>query len=225
MRLTAIRLIILLNIVAVVAAVIFVLTPSPTTYCLEGTIKIPREWHVEHFALSSIPADDRMTTPQEIRETRALCRKVEDSHMSRSAADDSVYSWSLGAVPPGEYQLDMHELHATWSVSSAVEGAGKLELVIPTPARLVIRLQSWEADGDDITTVAPTWEFGTSMPGPSMEGGPAKWNANLHAFECTVPIGLVSLEVPDGFEVVRNKTVQVPQGGCEVRAVIKQAGK
>lgn len=163
----------------------------PDLVDFKGTIAGLSEWGISKFKLKSVQLSYYSEGDQE-------ADVLSSKDMNRVAGIDGEWEFDFGKAWPGDYKLKLSSKNDDWitryvfPVKLPEGGGDPLELNLPKPARVVVRLKEF-ATGEDANVEAFNWRWIAESTG-ELTYGTAKRNEGESSFEFVTPPGKVLLE-------------------------------
>jgi hypothetical protein len=181
---------------------------------IAGVVRVPKAWK-EETCLLTVELLDPALDGSETRQTVLLAS-------ARSEEEFEIFEWRLESVQPGRYRIGLHEPPFTVSLVVGSEGRNDIEIVLPPPARVSVRIidvaTGKDAQVDNIHW-HPTWPEGVS--GGGLES--VDRNESSGRFEFDAPETPIEISAFDPVYTHCERTVALTSGLNEVILEVERA--
>ena len=148
---------------------------------------------------------------RQLRRSRVVLAKDVQSDSTRPG----LYHWTISDVAPGQYVLRSVGLTIAKFIEIGSENCRDLELVIPPPADVELKL--FCLDTEDLTLPREIEVVWNCRPPPApfqaVETRPARWDQATASYRFRAPIGVVEISLEtDEFEIAGSDELAVRSG-------------
>lgn len=176
--------------------------PAATEFApFSGILKIPAEWQTENLQMTRTALDEAAGLGGQTPVTAHSLQKI-----TRSS-----YSFDFGRVAPGKYGVKVKPPGTFVTVEIPRGGRTDLEIVIPPPATLLVRVLD-EDTGEPVPDPRVTWSGMVPDGVSAWEVMSATWNEEKNCYVLRAPVGPIEVTASvDGYAII-SKNVEMKAG-------------